>query len=565
MCSIPKTTTDRTWKPISSRVGFLVCVGLIWLLACRDGGRGPTLKAHGHSEPQHGGILRFSVPTGVATLDPAVGYDEIAFYAIHHVHDTLLGHGTSAAGQGSQLVPQLAESWSVSPDGTVYSFVLRPGLRYSDGRPCVSGDFKYAGERALTLPKGPFGQYFRNVVGATDLMAGKASELEGVRVFDDRHFEVRLVEPDSAFPMILAMMFTTPMSRAHVEEVGSDIRRKPLGTGPFALVRWSEGTELVFARNPYYWDRPLPYLDGMVMYTSVPRETAFLKFEAGELDTVARLSSADYLWLAERPDWQPYTEKVLFMNTVGVRMNCQRPPFDDARVRRAMNYAINKQHIVKLHNGRARIASSILPPLMFGHNSDLLPYPHHPERARQLLAEAGYPDGFAVEYFIFQDGPNEQIAQSMQVDLRRVGVDMTIRLVSFPTLITAIGKPDGSRFSFMGWSSDYPDPTNFIDTNFHSRMIADEHSNNNTFYENPRLDRMIDAAKRERDAGRRERMYRDIDQLLHHEAPWVWLFHLAMVEVKQPYVANYKPHPIWLRDFRAAWLDLAPQVLRGQR
>ncbi len=535
------------------------------VLACGCGERGPRAEAYGHDEPQRGGTLRTSVNEAIRTLDPAIAYDEIAGYAVRHLYSTLLGYGSATEGKGTELVPQLAQSWSVSPDGRVYTFILREGLRYSDGRPLLADDFKYAFERVLTHESTPFKGFLGKVVGAAAVTNGKAGQLTGVRSTGDRQLEIELTEPDSTFPMIMAMSFSTPLSREHVEAHGGDIRANPLGTGAFKLASWNEGSKITLARNPHYWNPGLPYLDRVVMYTGVPRKTAFLKFEAGEIDTVSRLSSADYLWLSERESWKPYTDLIPIMATFGVRMNCQQPPFDNVKVRQALSYAINKQNIRKIHNGLAVIASGMLPPTMYGHNPRLEPYPYNPDRARQLLAEAGYPDGFSVDYMTFQDGPNETIAQSMQSDLRKVGVEMNIQLVSWNTLYTSITKIDGSPFSYMGWLIDYPDPSNMTDVQFHSRNIAAKDSTNTSFYKNPRLDALLDSARKEGDSDKRRGMYEEIDELLHHEAPWIWLFHLAFVEVRQPYVANYKPHPIWMRDFRAVWLDLPPDRLRDKK
>lgn len=541
---------------------FLAAVVIAALAACRGGQRGPGQQRHGHTEPQRGGVLRTTMNGAIATLDPAIAYDENSGYAVHHMYDTLLGYGSSNQGKGTELVPHLAESWSVTDDGKRYSFVLRDGLRYSDGSPCVAGDFKYSFERTIGHAKSPFKEFLLKIVGGEALAEGAATELTGVRVSGTRELEIELVEPDGSFAMILAMAFTTPLSRTHVEAVGDELRRKPLGMGPFMLDRWDEGSQIILARNPHHWNPERPRLDGLTFFTVVSRETGFLKFEAGELDTVARLSSADFLWLSQRADWQPYLQKIPSMAPVGARMNCQKPPFNDVRVRRALNYAVNKSNLRKLLSGRTEIAAGLLPPTMFGHNPELEPYPHDPDRARRLLAEAGVADGLTLQYTIFQDSDNELVAQSMQADLRKVGIEMTINVLTFPAFLDAVGRPDGAPFSFMGWQVDYPDPSALTDVLFHSSRISEQASSNNVFYANPELDRMLDAARDESDLETRRELYEEIDAFLYHEAPWIWLFNMAPTDVRQPYVIDYKPHPVWTRDFSEAWLDVPPDRLR---
>ena len=562
---IPPMNADRIASRARVVASLLGLLAITILVACRGGGRGPIRDAHGHDQPRRGGVLRTTLPAAISTLDPSVAYEEMAGYVVHHLYATLLTPRAAPSGSDTPIVPDLAESWSISPDGLVYAFTLRDGLRYSDGRAVVAGDFKYSLERVLTMPRSPFGSFLANIAGAGDLAEGKASSLAGVQVLDDRHLEIHLVEPDASFAMILTMSFTTPLARDHVAAMKNDLRTTPLGTGPFVLESWDESTALTLARNPHYWDPRLPYLDGIVFQTAVSREASFLLFEAGELDLVTRLSSADYLWLAERDDWRPYIDRVLLMNPIGARMNCQRPPFNDVRVRQALNYAVDKQHISRLWNGQVEISTGILPPSMFGHSPRLAPYPHDPARARQLLAEAGHPDGFSIEYLTFQEGPNEAVAQSLQADLAAVGVDMTIRLVSWTTLVPTFRRIDGAPFSFMGWQIDYADPSNLMDTLFHSRNIAEADSNNNSFYASPRLDALIDAARREPDVARRRHMYEEMDEFVHDEAPWIWLYNYGYTQVRQPYVMNNRPHPVWILDFREVWLDVAGDPSRSVR
>jgi ABC-type transport system substrate-binding protein len=530
---------------------------LALLAACNPPDAGPRFFGAGAREPGRGGVLRFAVIDNVRTLDPAIAYDEYSLYAGTYLYDTLLGYEPAVdATTGTSLEPHLAESFTLAPDGRVYAFTLRPDLRFSDGRPCVAGDFKYALERVLAEPTSPFPQFITGIEGAAAVAAGQATEAAGIRVLDDRHLEIHLVEPDASFPYVLAMKFATPLSRAYIESLAAeDVRRSPLGTGPFVLEHWSEGERLVFARNPHYWDPNRPYLDGLIMIESLTRDTAFLKFQSGELDTLDRLPSPDYIFVAGHPGWQPFLYSVPRMDIYGAKLNCARPPFSDKRVRQAFNYALNKDHQVKLHNGRAIPAHGMLPPRMPGYNSALAPYPHDPARARALLREA-YPQGLPrLQYVTNKDEETEKLAQAMVADLAEVGVEVDIVLTSWATFLTATGKRD-VEFALASWLMDYPDPSNFVDVKFHSRMIAEENSNNDAFYSNPKLDAMLDAARRELDPDERVRRYRDIDELLHDEAPWVWNYHTKWIELRQPYVMGYHPHPIWLRDYTHTWLDL---------
>jgi len=237
-------------------------------------------------------------------------------------------------------------------------------------------------------------------------------------------------------------------------------------------------------------------------------------------------------------------------------MNVTKKPFTDRRVRQAMNYAVDKDHDLKLLNGSAVASHGILPPGMFGRDATIAPYPHDPAKARQLLAEAGYPDGFPTTYVVMADDEAERLAGSLQADLAEVGIRVTIEPQAYATYLTTIGlKEDGADFAKSTQLADFPDPINFLDARFTTAAIQDENSNNDAFYSNPDLDTLLAAAHGEPDRDKREAMYHRAERILYDDAPWIWEYHQMMTEVIQPYVAGYGLHPIWFRDYSRAWLD----------
>jgi ABC-type transport system substrate-binding protein len=529
---------------------------------CREPAGEPRWRAAGATAPQRGGTLRFSTSDSIRTLDPAIAYDEVSSYPAQHLFDTLIGFSpvtpgsASRPGAGLALVPQLAESWQISPDGLHLRFTLRAGLRYHDGAPIVAGDFKYALERVLRTADSPFAGFLSNVVGAVELRDGKASGCSGLIAATARDFEVVLKTRDAAFPYLLTMKFAAPLRRDYVERHGAELGRQPLASGPYQLASWRPGQRLVLTRNPYHWDRSRGWIDEISMLENVPREVEFLMFERGDLDVCFQPSAPDYLWLLEQPTWQPFLRRVQLMNVFGERMNVTRPPLSDVRVRRALNYAFNKAHIVRLLQGTATIAHGILPPGMVGRDDQLAPYPYDPERAKQLLAEAGYPDGFELDYVTLAGDEPRKLASSLQADLAKVGVRLNITAMSFSTWQAAVGTRTGPALSFTSWTQDYPDPASFVDVRFHSRMISERGSLNDSFYANAQVDALIDLARAELDPARRATQYQQLERLLYDDAPWIWGYHRVAIEVVQPYVAGYSPHPVWLRDYSSSWLDL---------
>ena len=521
------------------------------LVACNPPDRGPRWKPAGATTPHSGGTLRFAVPDSIRTLDPAIAYDEISFYALQPMLATLIDFGRNEL----VLRPDLAERWEVTDGGSTYRFWLRPGIRYSTGEPIVAADFKRALERVLTSPDSPYGPLLADVVGVEDVLGGKRRDCAGIVAVSDGELVIRLARPAPAFLYLLSLKFASPIRAEHLAAAGTQMRRRPLASGPYELVSWDEGAQVVLRKNPYYWNPVRGHIAQIEMLENVPRDTQFLMFERGELDVIARPSSPDYVWITSQPEWQPYIHRQAPMTSQGTRMNVRTKPFDDRRVRQALNYAVNKDHQIKLLNGAAVASHGLLSPGMFGRDEDLAPYPYDPRKARALLAEAGYPDGFRATYTIATDPELEMVTMSIQSDLAAVGVHVDVEKMSLNTLGVAMGKPDGPKFGFNAWIADFPDPTNFLDAKFHSRAIG---STNDGFYSNLELDALLDAARGDIDPVSRAASYRRAEHLLYEDAPWIWGFHRLTVEVTQPYVRDYEPHPMWLRDYTWAWLDLGP-------
>jgi ABC-type transport system substrate-binding protein len=516
---------------------------LLLLAACGHVDRGPDFRAAGNAL-REGGTLHVALKDQVRTLDPTIEYDEMSHYAVHALFDAMLDYEPA----GTRLVPRLAERWEVSSDGLRYTFWLRDGVVYSDGTPVVTSDIAYSLERAKNTADSPFGPFLADVAEVTTPNA--------------RELDIRLARPNAAFAYVMAMPFTTPQRADHVTRAGDQLRREPLGCGPFVVERWDEGQRLVLRRNPRYFDLARIHLDAIEFRENIPRDTQFLMFERGELDAVDRLAPPDYLWVIAQPEWQPYVYRVQQMNAYGARMNVRVKPFDDRRVRQALNYALDKQHAIKLLQGAAVAAHGILPPGIAGRDDALPPYPHDPARAKALLAEAGYPNGFDVDYAIINDDEAERLAGSLQADLAAVGVRVHLVEMAYGTYATALTADDGPPFAQVGWVADYADPGSFFDPSLHSRAIG---GTNYSFYANPELDELLDAARGEPDPAKRDAAYRSAERIVREDAPWIWSYHQLTTEVVQPYVKSYAPHPIWARDYTAAWLDLGADGERLRR
>ncbi|MBA2542609.1 MAG: ABC transporter substrate-binding protein [Deltaproteobacteria bacterium] len=534
-------------------------LALIALIAACSPDRGPRWREAGATTPRAGGTLRIASQTAITTLDPAVAYDETSIAAIHMMVDGLVGYAVDS----TAVEPRLAERWDISPDGLTYRFTLRAGLTYADGKRIVARDFERALERALAMKDSPYGSHLAGVAGAQAVLEGKTTDCTGIVTIDDRTLELRLTAPNAAMLYELAMPFAAPLTEESL--AGAPLRRGPLPSGPYELVEWDEGRRIELVRRAHYHDPTRQRIERIVLLENVPRDLQFMMFERGELDAAERLTASDLRWIQQQPAWAPHLKTRALMNAFGSRMNVREKPFDDKRVRQAMNYAVDKQRIVKLLTGTAVSSHGVLAPGAFGRDDTIAPYPHDPAKARALLAEAGYPDGFSLDYMTLADEEAEKLAVSLKADLAAVGIDMSITQVTFSAFADAISKPTGPKFSIVTWVGDFPDPLSLLDPLFHSRYIAEENATNFSFFKNTELDGILDAARGETDLAKRAALYKRAERILYDEAPWIWGYHQLMTEVTHPYVRGYQPHPIWVRDYTPAWLDLGADGERVER
>jgi ABC-type transport system substrate-binding protein len=519
------------------------------LVACSDD-RAPRWRAAGATTPRAGGTLRIAFTSGVTTLDPAIAYDEPSFFALHPIVDGLVGY----ARDGTAIVPMLAERWDVSADGLTYTFHLRKQIKWADGRPIVAADFERALERPLRMEGSPWASHLAGIVGAQDVLDKKATDCTGIAALDAQTLAISLTAPNAALLYELALPFAAPITADYL--VGDRQRHAPVASGPYELVAWDDGRMLELRRRAHYHDPARQHIERVVILENVPRELQFMMLERGELDAAERLTASDLRWIQQQPAWAPHLHTRTMMNAFGSRMHTEIKPFDDRRVRQALNYAVDKQRIVRLLTGTAIPAHGTLAPGVFGRDDTLQPYPHDPAKARALLREAGYPDGFTIQYMTLADEEAEKLAVALKHDLAQVGVRVDITLVTPAALGEAISKRSGPAFSIIPWAGDYPDPTSLLDPLFHSRFIADTGASNYSFFKHAELDELLDKAKAQLDPDKRAAMYRRVERIVYDEAPWIFGYHQVFIEVTQPYVRDYTPHPVWIRDFTYAWLDL---------
>ena len=420
------------------------------------------LSVMAQDTPKQGGDIVVTYKDDITTLDPAIGYDWVNWSMIKSLYSRLMDYAPGTPNP----VPSLAESFTVSPDGLTYTFKLHKGVKFSNGREVVASDVKYSIERAVD-PKtqGPGAGFFGAIKGFEDETGGKTTTLSGIETPDDGTVIFNLSRPDATFLHVLAINFASVVPKEAVEAAAGDFGKKPVGSGTFILKDWTIGQQLVFERNKDYFVKGVPYIDSFKVEVGQEPLVALLRLQKGEVDIAGDgIPSAKFLEIKNSADGAQMIVDGEQLHTGYITLNTKVKPFDNVKVRQALNMAINKDRITRILNGRATPANQPLPPLMPGYDKSFTGYAYDVAKAKALLAEAGYPDGFETVLYSTNTDPQPRIAQAIQQDLAAVGVKAEVRALAQANVISAGGTEGEAPMIWSGgmaWIADFPDPSNF--------------------------------------------------------------------------------------------------------
>jgi oligopeptide transport system substrate-binding protein len=492
----------------------------------------PTPSLSGRS-----GVLRLVAPPP-ETLDPALAGDLDSAQFVYKVFSGLV-----SLDEDLEVQPDLAEGWEVSADGRTYTFYLRRDARFHDGRPITADDVRYSLERACDPATGsPVAEgYLADIVGVREKLAGQADTIRGLEVLDAYTLRLTIDAPKAYFLSKLTYSTAFIVDRTQVES-DPDWLRHPNGSGPFRLAEWTE-ERIVLEPSPYY-PGPRPEVRQVVFYTALPGVPVTM-YENGELD--AAPVDGDQLERVLDPTNPLHGElqTVPLLDTFYVGLNVRKPPFDDVRVRRAFAMALNREGIVRVVlKGQAEVARGILPPGMPGYNPDLEGIPYDPEGAKALLAESPYGGPEGLPPITLTAGGSGQMGRVLaEMWGEALGVDVQVEVP-----VGSVGAEWSSgrlQMVLLGWIADYPDPENFLDLLFHSQSPQNE-----TGYSNPEVDRLLEAARAEPDLEKRFALYREAEEKIVADAPWIPLYHDTAHLLVKPYVEGLRMTPQGLYDLR---------------
>lgn len=425
----------------------------------------------------------------------------------------------------SKIVPSLAESWDISDDGLEYTFHLRQGVKFHNGNDFTAEDVAYTFHRMLTVEGGVNTEFIDQIKGADELLAGETDTLEGVEVVDDYTIKVALKEPFAGFLASISSPGVSIYDSEATEAAGDQFGMDPavtVGTGPFEFSSWSFNNQLVLTRNEDYW-KGASGLPGVVIKIIPDTETQSMMFESGELDIL------DLDYAADSVDrfTETYPDQIVQGPRVGIvyfTMNFNKEPFQDVRVRKAVQMSIDRQAILDaLYGGRGQVEQGIFPHGLIGFNPDQEEIKYDPEAAKALLAEAGYADGFDME-IAADSSASDTMTMALEIvsdQLAEVGIRAEIKNYDESTWLET--RKSGELGSFIStWSADYNDPDNFIYTFFGNEEKTRIRSINY-----PDTEVMERVAKARTVVNEDERLaeYKALEEkLIHEDAAWVPMF-----------------------------------------
>lgn len=414
----------------------------------------------------HEGYLNVCLSADIMTADVQKTSND---YEIPmNIYDTLVQIKVADDGSSS-IEPMLAESWEVSDDGLTYTFHLRNDVTFQNGNAFTAEDVRYTFNRMFTADGTVNSSFLDQIKGADELMAGTAEELSGLEVLDDYTVRITLKEPFGAFLSALAFTACSIYDEEATEAAGADFGMVPeatVGSGPFIFESWTPNAELVLTRNDDYWNGPAQ-IPGVVIRIIPDTETQTMMYESGELDLLDLKTNPEAVdRITETYPDQIVTGPILGVDYVFMNQNVE--PLNDVRVRKAIQMAIDRQMILdELYGGRGSIENGLLATGMIGYNDSLPEIPYDPEGAMELLAEAGYPDGFTIE--LGSDSSDSEmrtmITEIIQSMLAEVGINVEIKKYDQSTWLETRRAGEMPMY-VSSWTADFNDPDNFFYTFF---------------------------------------------------------------------------------------------------
>jgi oligopeptide transport system substrate-binding protein len=528
---------------------------LVFIISC-----GPKHEAEEN-------IFRYNEMGDVTSLDPAAARSFENIWVDNQIYNGLVQMGDSF-----HIKPCIAKSWDITNNGTIYTFHLRTDVYFQDdsifpqgkGRQVVANDFVHSFFRLFD------GRVSDATTLLNDVDRTYPGTIQGLSASNDSTFIIYLKKPYAPFMNILTMKYFSVVAIEAVDKFGLDFGEHPVGTGPFKLKNWVHGNKMVLAKNSHYFEKdaqgsPLPYLDGVVISFIKDMETSFLSFIDGKFDMVSGISAINTKQVFSstgemRKEFKDkfYLQRVPFLKTDYLGFMIDPTHLRDknivttnATIRKAINYAINKEDLVRYlrYNVGIPAINGFIPPILIGNkNMKTVGYDYDPDKANALLNEAGYPNGKGLpEINIYIPDDFSPIAQHIQQQLQQIGLKVNIQRER-PAVLAECVVSGQCYFFKKSWVGDYPDAENFLSL-FYSKNFTPE-GVNFFHYSNPKFDTLYEHSLAESNDSIRNAEYGEMDKLVMDEAPVVALYYDEVIRLVNKNISGLPIDPRNSLDLR---------------
>lgn len=507
------------------------------------GGGSNTASNGGGTGSPAPGVLRYPLTAEPTTLDPALVRDGPTIDLLQQCHEGLVGWN-----EKSEVVPLLAVDMPrISADGKTYTFTLREGAKFHNGRQVMAEDVKYSLTRSLDkkLNSPVAMNYLDDIAGAKELFQGTATELSGVKVIDPKTVQITLTAPRGYFLGKLTYPTGYVLPREEVEkgpktEGGASTLEltNSVGTGPFRLKEYARQSKVVLEANADYWGSK-PKLTRIERPIILDAKTARNLYDAGDLDYIT-LEKGDYEQDRNDPALKDQIKQWDRAATFYLGLNqLEYPPFKDRRVRQAFAHAIDKGSIVEnVLLGVNQKAEGVVPKGIFSYDESFRGLPFDVEKAKKLLAEAGFPGGNGLPpltlYFREKQPDLTKTAEVIKEQLAAIGVNANLSEMEWGAFLK-LNENNKTPLFHMRWSADYIDPQNFL-----TLLLTTGAPENHTGYSNPKYDALCRQADAETDQQKRLALYRQAERIVIDDAPWVPIYYQKDLELVKPYVSGIR-------------------------
>lgn len=503
-------------------VGVVVVSAALFVFLAMRGG-GPASSANK--------VLHLAIDTDPKTLDPIAVTDTISDGLARKVHNTLVRFNAKL-----EIVPDLADHYEISPDGKLYTFWLRKGVKFHDGREMKSADAVHSLMRLLA-PESKRREWLEPMVVGSTAYTKDASAPVGIKASDEYTFTIELYAPFAPFIQHLCTVNCAIVSKAAAEDISKPFSRNPVGAGPFKLAEWRTGEVVTFARNDSYY-LGKPKLDAIHFHIIKDPNTRLEQFLNGDLDAsdipFGRMKEA----IEKAGEENSFAYATYRTNYLGFGMpngkftdKADLQPFGTNKLlRQAISYALDREYLCdKVLEGRGIPAIGVLPPGLFGCKADRPVLSKDIEKAKSLLAQAGFPNGQGLPVLTIlhrNDLNTRMTAQVVAEDLQKIGINVELQARDWNAFTGAVEIEPKQAF-LLGWVADYNDPDNFLYVLFNTAQWGAP--GNHTWFSNPKVDELTEKARNLTDMKDRIPLYHQAEDIILDECPWICTYHARNV------------------------------------